>query len=349
MAVIPDDLLDRVWNGSIIHEDVQYLLKIPSFRLFSLADELCNDVNGDIVTYVINRNINFTNLCVGTCKFCAFRDDNGYVLSMNEIMNKVEEALDSGATEVCIQGGLLDGIGISYYCDLLENIKSSYDIHIHAFSSMEVFHAAKNSNISIKTALLELKKAGLDSMPGTAAEILVDDVRKVICPSKLSSDQWIDVIKTAHQLGIPTTATMMYGHIETENNRIDHLFKIREIQKETGGFTEFIPLPFLSKNTSLEGYCSTNSDDLKIHALARVVFHTHIKNIQASWVKLGKKFAQLSLFCGVNDLGGTLMEENISKSAGGAYGECMMPEEFESIISNVRRIPKRRTTLYQIH
>ena len=348
MAVIPDDLLERVWNGRILKEDVQYLLQIPPHRLFSLAYELCKEVNGDIVTYVINRNINFTNQCVGTCKFCAFRDDNGYILSMDDILNKVEEAFNSGATEVCIQGGLLDGVGISYYCDLLERIKSSYAIHIHAFSSMEVYHAAKNSGVSIKTALQNLKKAGLDSMPGTAAEILVDNVRKVICPSKLSSDQWIDVIKTAHTIGIPTTATMMYGHIETESDRIEHLFRIREIQEETGGFTEFIPLPFLSENTSLEGCSSTYLDDLKIHALSRIIFHKNIKNIQVSWVKLGKKIAQLSLFCGVNDLGGTLMEENISKSAGGAYGECMMPKELESLISNAGRVPKRRTTLYQI-
>lgn len=349
MAVIPDDLLDRVWSGRISQEDAHYLLHIPSSKLFSLADELCRDVNGNIVTYVVNRNINFTNICVGTCKFCAFRDNNGYILTTDEILSKVEEALDLGATEICIQGGLLGGVGISYYCDLLERIKSSYDIHIHAFSSMEVYHAAKNSKISIKNALTKLKKAGLGSMPGTAAEILVDDVRRVICPSKLNSNQWIDVIKTAHLLGIPTTATMMYGHIETERDRIEHLFKIRDIQKETGGFTEFIPLSFLSKNTSMEWCGTTHLDDLKIHAIARIVFHTHIKNIQVSWVKLGKKIAQLSLFCGVNDLGGTLMEENISKSAGGSFGEQILPKEFEVIISNVGRIPKRRTTLYEIY
>jgi FO synthase subunit 2 len=344
--MILDDTLERVWKGDVTREDVIYLLHCK--ELFSLADSLRKETNGDIVTFVINRNINFTNLCMGDCKFCAFRageGDHGYVLSMQQIIEKVEEAITKNATEVCIQGGLMPNIKIEYLCEMLETIKSSYKIHVHAFSPMEVYHAASNSNMSIEKALCELKKSGLDSMPGTAAEILSDAIRERICPAKISSEQWISIVKTAHRLGIPTTATMMYGHIESEEDRIDHIFKIRELQKETMGFTEFIPLPFISSNTELESGRSTTID-LKTHSIARIALHNYIDNIQASWVKLGKRLAQLTLFCGVNDLGGTLMEENISRLAGGMYGEYLAPKEFETLIRNAGRIPERRTTLY---
>ncbi|MHC1587089.1 MAG: CofH family radical SAM protein, partial [Candidatus Syntropharchaeia archaeon] len=243
--MIPDDVIERAEKGEITEEDALYLMGVDPFELFILADRLRKEKKGDFVTYVINRNINFTNLCVGDCSFCAFRSGDGYVLSLDQIIKKVEDALLLGATEVCIQGGLMKGMKVSDYCEILENIKSNYpEIHIHAFSPAEVMHAARNSEMEIRETLKEFKRAGLDSMPGTAAEILVDEVRRKICPNKITSDEWIGVIKTAHRLGIPTTATMMYGHVESIRDRIEHLFKIREIQKETKGFTEFVPLSF---------------------------------------------------------------------------------------------------------
>ncbi|MDY6865202.1 MAG: 5-amino-6-(D-ribitylamino)uracil--L-tyrosine 4-hydroxyphenyl transferase CofH [Halobacteriota archaeon] len=344
--MISSDVLERVHKGTVEREDASQLFQVDSKELFSLANELREGVNGDIVTYVVNRNINFTNSCVGNCKFCAFRRDDGYILGKDKILEKVGEAYDLGATEVCIQGGLLPNVGVHYYCEMLEEIKSSYDVHIHAYSPMEVFHASRNSDLEVCEVLKELKRSGLDSMPGTAAEILVDRVRGIICPSKLTTDQWINVVKTAHKLGIPTTATMMYGHVETKEERIEHLLKIRDIQRETRGFTEFVPLPFLSRNTHLEGNRLKCLDNLRILALARIIFHRNIKNIQVSWVKMGKTLAKFALLCGANDLGGTLMEENISRSAGSMYGEYIKPEEFDAMISSVGRTPMKRSTLY---
>lgn len=298
---------------------------------------------------MINRNINFTNRCIGTCRFCAFKKEDGYILSISEILEKTRDAVRIGATEVCIQGGLLPDWNVNNYCQMLEKIKEeSPDLHIHAFSPMEVFHAGQNSNLSIKKTLSSLKRSGLGSMPGTAAEILVDRVREEICPDKLTTHEWIDVVMSAHRTGIPTTATIMFGHIETMQERMEHILTIREIQKRTGGFTEFVPLPFMRSNNTLgEGINSSNGlDDLKLHAIARVLLHPYIKNIQASWVKLGKKQVQSALNCGANDLGGTLMEENISKSAGAANGEYMAPSEFVALIREINRIPQQRNTLY---
>lgn len=329
--------------------DAHVLYKNPAF-LFSLADQLRKKAVGETVTYVINRNINFTNRCIGTCRFCAFRKPDGYLLSIPEILEKTRAAVNINATEVCIQGGLLPDWDVFKYCEILERIKEEFPhLHIHAFSPMEVFHAAQNSNMSVKDVLLTLKKSGLDSMPGTAAEILVDRVREKICPDKLTTHEWIEVVKTAHKSGIPTTATIMYGHIEKLKERIEHLTTIREIQRRTGGFTEFVPLPFMQYNNLLgDGrVVSRGNDDLKFHALARVFLYPHVKNIQVSWVKLGKKAAQSALNCGANDLGGTLMEENISKSAGAQNGEYMAPQEFENLIREINRVPQQRDTLYK--
>lgn len=320
----------------------------PPF-LFTLADKLRKRSVGDTVTYVINRNINFTNRCTGTCRFCAFREKDGYILTIREILEKTGEAVNNNATEVCIQGGLLPDWDISNYCEILESIKLEYSgLHIHAFSPMEVSHAAMNSNMSVRKVIKYLKNSGLDSMPGTAAEILADRVRSEICPGKLKTGEWIDVVTTAHDLGIPTTATIMYGHIETLEERIKHLFVIRDIQKRTGGFTEFVPLPFMPYNNNLgEGKQLFQRDDLKLHALSRVLMYPYVKNIQASWVKLGKKQAQFALKCGANDLGGTLMEEKISRSAGATSGEYMAPREFEELIREIDRVPGQRNTLYE--
>ncbi len=342
------DIVERARTGEVTKEDALHLVRNTPL-LFKIADELRSEAVGDVVTYVINHNINFTNTCIGDCTFCAFKKERGYVLSMEQILQKVEEAVARGATEICIQGGLPKGATLDFYCEMLACIKSHFDVHLHAFSPMEVFHAAKNSNVDVRDALKALKRSGLDSMPGTAAEILDDEIRKKICPSKVSAAQWIDTITTAHRMEIPTTATIMYGHIETLEHWVNHLLLIRDIQKKTKGFTEFIPLPFMPKNNGLGKIARgpTKMDSLKMHALSRVLLYPYITNIQASWVKLGRKLARETLFYGVNDFGGTLMEEHITRSAGGTEGEYMSPEEFEEIIASAGRIPRRRTTLYE--
>ncbi|WP_440947994.1 5-amino-6-(D-ribitylamino)uracil--L-tyrosine 4-hydroxyphenyl transferase CofH [Methanosarcina sp. T3] len=352
---IPEDLMERAYQGKSTKEDALLLLEVPPFELFRFADELRDLAVGDTVTYVVNRNINFTSRCVGTCGFCAFRTNNGKVLSIEEIMEKVREAANANATEVCIQGGLLPDVGLDFYQGIAEAIKAEFpEMHIHSFSPMEVYHASRISEIPVKEALRRLKRSGLDTMPGTAAEILSDRVRKIICPSKLKTAEWVEVVRQAHAAGIPTTATMMYGHVETPEERIDHMLIIREIQKETGGITEFVPLPFMPYNNPVgekmirEGrYATPGLEDLKIYAVSRVLFHGHVDNIQASWVKLGKKLAQFSLHCGTNDLGGTLMEESISRSAGACHGEMITVDELEWMIHGAGRIPKERTTLYR--
>jgi len=351
---IPEEIVERAHQGKSTKEDALMLLEVPPFELFRFADELRDLAAGDTVTYVVNRNINFTSRCVGTCGFCAFRTNNGKVMSIEEIMEKVREADKAKATEVCIQGGLLPDVGLDFYQGIVEAIKAEFpEMHIHSFSPMEVYHASRISEIPVKEALRRLKRSGLDTMPGTAAEILSDRVRKIICPSKLKTAEWIEVVKQAHAAGIPTTATMMYGHVETPEERIDHMLIIRDIQKETEGITEFVPLPFIPYNNPVgekmirEGrYATPGLEDLKIYAVSRILLHGYVDNIQASWVKLGKKLAQFSLYCGVNDLGGTLMEESISRSAGACHGEMITVDELEWMIHGAGRIPKERTTLY---
>ena len=352
---IPEDLIERAYQGKSTKEDALLLLEIPPFELFKFADELRSLAVGDTVTYVVNRNINFTSRCVGTCGFCAFRTNTGPVMSIEEIMVKVREAEKSNATEVCIQGGLLPDVGLDFYQGIAEAIKAEFpEMHIHSFSPMEVYHASRISEIPVSEALRRLKRSGLDTMPGTAAEILSDRVREIICPTKIKTREWVEVVRQAHAAGIPTTATMMYGHVETPEERIDHMLIIRDIQKETGGITEFVPLPFMPYNNPVgekmirEGrYATPGLEDLKTYAISRVLFHGHVENIQASWVKLGKKFAQFALHCGVNDLGGTLMEESISRSAGACHGEMITAEELEWMIHGAGRVPKERTTLYR--
>ncbi len=326
------------------------LLKRP-FDLLRMADELREKTVGNVVTFVINRNINFTDICVNKCRFCAFSNKRGFLLSLEEVKRKVEEAVDFGCTEVCIQGGLLPGATLDFYLAILDAVREvSKNIHIHAFSPMEVVHAARNSGLDVDDVIIELKRSGLDSMPGTAAEILDDKVRAKICPEKLSTKEWVKVIKNAHRRGVPTTATIMYGHVDTWEDRIRHILLIKEVQRDTGGFTEFIPLPFMWRNNEL-GKASKGSsgfDDLIVIALSRLILHPEIKNIQASWVKMGLKLAQAALHTGANDLGGTLMEENISKAAGATSGERLTPDELRELIKAAGRIPKQRDTLYKI-
>lgn len=322
------------------------------------ADEIRRQRNGDIVTYVVNRNINFTNVCFVGCRFCAFsvapRQDGAYFMSLEEMGRRSKEAWDRGAREVCVQGGLPRGLDPFYYRDILRAIKSATpEMHAHAFSPMEIVYGVELTGMTLANYLSMLKDNGLDTLPGTAAEILDDGVRHEIERIKLSVSQWVDVVKTAHELGIRTTSTMMYGHTETEEHWVKHLLLLRDIQKETGGFTEFVPLGFVHQNTQL--YQSgdarpgpTEDEHLKVHALSRLMLQGWIDNIQVSWVKMSRETAQACLNAGANDYGGTLMDENISRLAGATSGEYLSPEEFHTRIRELGRVPAQRNSLYKL-
>lgn len=354
-TVIPEDVVDRAYQGKCSKEDALVLLEGSPFELFELADTLRAQAVGDIVSYVTNRNIYITNKCAGNCGFCAYRTEKGYILSVDEVLKKVDEARKAGVVEVCIQGGYTPEIDMEFYLEIVESIKAEFpEICIHALSPMEVNYAAGISGMSVEEALRKLKRSGLDSLTGTSAEILSDRVRKIICPEKINTQQWIDTVTAAHKIGISTNATIMYGHVETVEERLDHVFVIREIQKETGGFTELIPMSFLPYNNRIGEkmlasgkFASTGLEDLQIIAISRIILHTHVNNIQATWVKLGKKLAQVALQCGANDLGGTLMEDQISTASGGSNGEYVSPAEFEWMIKGAGRIPVQRDTLYR--
>lgn len=322
------------------------------------ADLLRSERVGDVITYVVNRNINFTNICFIGCRFCAFsrapREKDAYFHSFEEIQRRSLEAWELGAREVCVQGGLPRDLDPHYYRDLLVAIKQATpEMHIHAFSPMEIVYGVELTGMPLRDYLAMLKDAGLGTLPGTAAEILDDDVRHQIERIKLKVSEWLDVIKTAHRLGIRTTSTMMYGHTETEEHWVRHLMLLRDVQKETGGFTEFVPLGFVHEFTQL--YKSgdarpgpTVAEHLKVHALSRLMLQGWIDNIQVSWVKMSREVTQACLRAGANDYGGTLMNENISRLAGATSGEYIAPEEFHERIRELGRIPAERTTLYRI-
>lgn len=355
-----EEILFKAYEGKrISEEDALELFKVEGFsdilKIGIIADKIREKKVGNVVTYIKNRNINYTNVCINNCKFCAFRrninDPDAYTLTLEEIIKKVDDAVKHGAKEICIQGGINPNLEFDYYERMLREIKRRYNIHIHAFSPMEIYHISKISGMKIYETLKYLKEAGLDTMPGTAAEILDDEIRKRICPEKIDTKTWIEIIKTAHKLGIKTTATILYGHVERYEHVIKHLSIIRKIQDETGGFTEFIPLSFVYKKTELytkmrSSPGSSSLYDIKLYAISRI-FLDNFKNIQASWVKLGRKMAQLMLNFGANDLGGTLMEENISRAAGASY-EFLTENEIREIITQIGRIPKERDTLYNI-
>ena len=348
-------VIERAHQGKCTKEDALLLLEGNPFELFELANELRANAVGDIVSYVVNRNIYITNKCIGNCGFCAYKTDTGYILSVEEILKKTEDAREAGAVEVCVQGGYTPEADMEFYLEIIESIKSSFpDICIHALSPMEVNYAAGISGMSVEEAMRKLKKSGLDSLTGTSAEILSDRVRKIICPRKINTQQWIDIVTAAHRAGISTNSTIMYGHVETLEERLDHIFTIRKIQQETGGFSELIPMSFLPYNNPVGEkmlasgkFSSTGLEDLQLIAISRVILHTHVNNIQSTWVKLGKKLAQFALQCGANDLGGTLMEDQISTASGGNYGEYVSPAEFEWMIKGAGRIPMQRDTLYR--
>jgi 7,8-didemethyl-8-hydroxy-5-deazariboflavin synthase CofH subunit len=347
-------------DGSVLsREQCSMLANAEGDDLLGLlvaADILRSELVGNIVTYVVNRNINFTNICFVGCKFCAFsrgpREEDTYFLSPEQVANKAIEAAKIGATEVCIQGGLPHGLDPFYYRDILRAVKNALpSIHIHAFSPMEIVHGVELTGMPLPNYLLMLRDNGLDTLPGTAAEILDDDVRFVLSRNKLSTDQWTQVIRTAHRCGIRTTSTLMYGHVETTEHWVNQLLLLRGIQQETAGFTEFVPLGFVHQNTLLfhQGLSRTGptlAEHLKIHALGRILLAGSINNIQVSWVKLNRGLSQLCLHAGANDYGGTLMEENISREAGATAGQYTSPEDFQSLIMEAGRIPAERNTVY---
>ena len=324
--------------------------------LTALADDVRRDTAGDEVTYVVTRNINFTNVCYTGCRFCAFAqrrtDADAYTLSLDQVGDRAVEAWAAGATEVCMQGGIHPDLPGSAYFDIAAEVKRRCpDMHVHAFSPMEVMNGVSRTGMPIRAWLAAARDAGVNSMPGTAAEILDDDVRWVLTKGKLPASAWIDVITTAHELGIPTSATMMYGHVDTPAHWVAHLRVIRDIQDRTGGFTEFVLLPFVHSNAPiyLAGLARpgpTRRENRAVHAVSRLLLHGAIANIQCSWVKLGDDLCRDVLGGGVNDLGGTLMEETISRMAGSANGSYKTISDLASIVAPLRRPLRQRTTTY---
>jgi 7,8-didemethyl-8-hydroxy-5-deazariboflavin synthase CofH subunit len=326
--------------------------------LIAVADTLRRETVGDTITYVVNRNINFTNVCFVGCSFCGFARGPGaadaYFHSHEDVVRKAREAWDRGATEVCIQGGLPRDLDGFFYRDLLRAIKRAIPaMHVHAFSPMEISYGVDKTGMPLRDYLRMMKDEGLGSIPGTAAEILDDRVRQQLSPNKLPVARWVEIITTAHELGIPTTSTMMYGHVEDPADWVRHIRLLRSIQKRTGGFTEFVPLGFIHENTRLYKHGGARAgarhdDHLRVHALSRVLLHGAINNLQVSWVKLGFDVSLECLKAGANDFSGTLMEESISKAAGATFGEFVAPEEFWRMIRSIGRVPAERSTTYKI-
>ena len=333
-----------------------------NFHLIGLvADELRKRRVGDIVSYVVNRNINFTNVCIKQCGFCAFsrdfREEEGYFLPTNEIVRRAKEAHQLGATEVCIQAGLPPDMKGDLYESICREIKKEVpDIHIHGFSPEEILYGSMRSNVSIEEFLNRMKEAGVNTLPGTSAEILDQELRDKISPGRISVKDWERVIKSAHKAGIHTTSTMMFGHVETLEDRVKHIVKLRDIQKETNGFTEFVPLNFIHTEAPMfkhqlhEGirHGGSGNDVLLTHAIARIMLNNYINNIQMSWVKEGQKMSQLLLMWGANDFGGTLINESISTSAGSEHGQLLRPKEIKRMVKEIGRIPAERNTEYKI-
>ena len=357
-------ILDDALCGHAISEESALRLFHAQGRdlraLTAAADEVRREVVGDDVTYIVNRNINFTNVCVKTCKFCAFsrdlRSEQGYFLPVEEILSRVGQAVHYGATEVCVQAGLAPAVDVGHYVELTRAIRSVYpELHLHAFSPEEVKYGAKRSGISFREFITQLRDAGLGSLPGTSAEILDDSLRDVISPTRIRTGEWVEIITTAHELGVPTTATMMFGHAESLEQRVAHMSLLRDIQRRTGGFTEFVPLSFVHAESPLfaqneDGSVMpgpTGNDILRLYAIARLFLGRDIRNLQASWVKEGGRVSQMLLDCGVNDLGGTLMNESISTAAGASNGQLMTPAALRRLIRDAGRVPVQRNTRYE--
>ena len=364
-----DPIVIEILNKALSEKEVSakeglelYKTEGIEFHLVGLvANELRKRRVGNTVSYVVNRNINFTNVCIKQCGFCAFsrdfREEEGYFLPTEEIVRRAKEAHSLGATEVCIQAGLPPDMEGDVYENICREIKKEIpNIHIHGFSPEEILYGATRSNVSITEFLKRMKEAGVDTLPGTSAEILDQKLRDKISPGRITVKEWEEVIKGAHKIGINTTSTMMFGHLETLEQRVNNIVKLREIQKETGGFTEFVPLNFVHTEAPMykhqlhEGIQQGGSGNyvLLTHAVARIMFNNSIDNIQMSWVKEGQKMSQLLLMWGANDFGGTLMNESISTSAGSEYGQLIRPKEIRRMAREIGRIPAERNTQYKI-
>ena len=368
-----DHILDKALNNQDISEAEGLLLlqQVESAKIAKIqatADCLRKEQVGDTVTYVINRNINFTNICEQHCSFCAFRRDAGaegaFWLNTDQIIAKTAEAVAQGATEICMQGGLnpeakIEDRSLAYYLALVATIKNQFpQIHLHAFSPQEIQFIAREDNISYQEVIIALQDAGVNSLPGTAAEILDDSVRKIICPEKIDTATWLEIVSTAHRLGMPTTSTMLSGHIETPSQQISHLSKLRSLQQKAiannypGKISEFIILPFVGQEApkALRKRVGRDqpvlADTLRLTAVARIFLGNWIVNHQPSWVKLGLPGATEALSWGCNDLGGTLMEEHITTMAGAQGGTCMTVESLQNAIASINRPYKQRQTIY---
>ncbi|MDP9312553.1 MAG: 5-amino-6-(D-ribitylamino)uracil--L-tyrosine 4-hydroxyphenyl transferase CofH [Chloroflexota bacterium] len=357
-------ILDKSTGGEALTEsEVVRLFQARGSEFAAVcaaADALRRHVNGDTITYVVNRNINYTNICYFRCQFCAFSKGKlsenlrgkPYDLAVDEVVRRASEAWDRGATEVCMQGGIHPEYTGATYRDMCIAVKALLpDMHVHAFSPLEVWQGAETLGISVREFLAQLKTVGLGTLPGTAAEILDDEVRATLCPDKIKTDEWLHVMREAHALGIRTTSTIMYGHIERPHHWARHLLRIKALQAETGGFTEFVPLPFVHMEAPIywKGKARngpTFREAVLMHAVARLTLHPHITNIQTSWVKMGVEGVKVCLQAGANDLGGTLMNESITRAAGGAHGQELPPAEMEAVIRSIGRVPVQRTTIY---
>jgi FO synthase len=329
-------------------------------RVLAAADRLRREACGDEVTYVVTRNVQYTNVCYFRCGFCAFSKGKlaenlrgpAYLVPLEEIVRRAQEAWDRGASEICLQGGIHPAFTGEYYADVVRAIRDAVPgIHVHAFSALEIWQGAETLELPVETYLRRLRELGLGSLPGTAAEILDDEIRAVICPDKVTTSQWLDVHDAAHRVGLGSNVTMMFGHVDGPRNWARHLLRAREQQRRSGGFTEFVPLPFVPMEAPiyLAGRARrgpTFAETMLVHAVARLALHPWITNIQASWVKLGPDGARQALAAGVNDLGGTLMNESISRSAGSEWGQELPPEPMDDLIRSAGRIPRQRSTLY---
>lgn len=345
-----DRLLEKAAAGERLTRDegVEIYRRCDLIDLGRTADLIRRRLHpGKRVTFIIDRNINYTNVCASRCRFCAFYREEGqpgaYVISRDDLFQKIEETLAAGGTGVLIQGGLHPGLGLEFYLDMIRSIKDRYDIHIHSFSPPEIWHMANLSGLAVGEVIKRLKAAGLGSIPGGGAEILADRVRRLISPGKISWRQWMDVMQEAHRQGMKTTATMMFGHVETDEERVLHMVRVRQAQDETGGFTAFIPWSFQPGNTALGGRPSTGVDYLKTLALSRIMLD-NVPSIQASWVTQGAKMAQVALAFGANDFGSTMLEENVVRAAGVTYRVPL--EEIIRCIRDAGFSPVQRTSLY---
>jgi 7,8-didemethyl-8-hydroxy-5-deazariboflavin synthase CofH subunit len=358
-------VLDRALEGRDVGVDDAVTLcgarGASLHALLAVADHVRREQVGDAVGYVVNRNVNFTNVCVKACRFCAFsrtrRSEEGYFLPIEEIVRRALEAQAYGATEICVQAGLAPGVDASFYARLLRAIKAAAPaLHIHALSPEEVKYAATQSGWSFRRVLEEMKDAGLGSLPGTSAEVLDERVRARIAPGRITTAEWIDVVTTAHTVGLRTTSTIMYGHVETDAERMRHLELLRSIQRDTGGFTEFVPLSFVHEEAPMTLRHQvpelrpgpTGDDVIRLYAISRLVLGSTIRNLQVSWVKDGMRQAQWLLSCGANDLGGTLINESISTSAGATYGQLQTPAALRRAIRGAGRVPFERSTRYDV-